>query len=202
MFVYIKRNVKSMYVVLDEQLDAEQYTNVGTTYQDFLDNLWVLLSDEQIKFHEENPNASVKEVFNMKLDEPIVFERTLEDAKRDKIFEIDKYDNSSEVNSFTINNVLSAWFTPEERANYKNSVDSAKILGIKELSLFIGDKLVTVSVEEAEIMLASIQLYADACFMVTKNHKFKVEDLESIEEVDSYDFTVGYPQKLNFNTND
>lgn len=47
-------------------------------------------------------------------------------------------------------------------------------------------------------MLAAIQLYADACYMVTKGHLLAIDSLENIEEVDTYDYTVGYPEKLNF----
>lgn len=203
MFTYIKRNVKSIYVTLEEELSPENYDNLGSSYADFLDNKWVLLSDEQVEFHNEHPDASVREVLNMELvtiPEPPEYVRTLEDAKREKLHEIDSYDNSEEVNSFTINNTISAWFSSEERSGYKNSIDSAKVLGVKELSLFVGDKLITVSVEEAEYMLASIQLYADSCFMVTKRHKIEIESLESIEEVDEYNYKVGYPERLNFNT--
>ena len=48
-------------------------------------------------------------------------------------------------------------------------------------------------------MLAQIQLYADQCFIVTKQHKAAVEALDSIEAVDNYDVTAGYPTKLTFN---
>ena len=56
----------------------------------------------------------------------------------------------------------------------------------------------TVSTVKAEQMLAAIQLYADACFMVTKNHNLAVEALETMEDVDAYDFRTGYPERLNF----
>jgi hypothetical protein len=48
-------------------------------------------------------------------------------------------------------------------------------------------------------MLAQIQLYADQCFLVTKQHEAAVNALDSIESVDNYDITLGYPTKLVFN---
>ena len=45
-------------------------------------------------------------------------------------------------------------------------------------------------------MLAQIQLYADQCYMVTKQHKAAVEALDTIEGVDNFDITSGYPEKL------
>lgn len=195
MYVYIKNNLSSKYLEIERLLDEDAY-NVGTTYEDYLKGNWVLLSNEQAKFHEEHPEASVKEVFEMQLVQPYV--RTIEDAKRAKIAEIDMYDNSESVNSFNINNAISAWLTVQERLNYKQSVEAAKLIGLEQLAFYIGDTMLTVTPQQAEYMLASIQLYADACFIVTKQHKLAVESLDNIEDVDNYDYTVGYPEKLNF----
>lgn len=196
-YIYIKRGFPGIYCKFDVWQDPEIY-NVGETYQDYLDGKFVLLSDEQVKFHEDNPTASVKEVFNMELNQLPEYERTIEEAKREMKAKISQYDYSENVNSFTINGQMSAWFTVQERTNYKNSIDSAKLLGVEQLAFFIGDTALTISTELAEKMLAAIQLYADTCFIVTKQHKLAVDSLETIEEVDNYDYTVGYPKKLNF----
>lgn len=199
---YVRKSINGYYIGFPEEIDAEYWEGkIGTTYEDFLDNKWILLSEEQLKFHEENPYASVKEVLAMELTpkpDLVVYERTLEDAKHEAINKINNYDRSENVNQIIVNDDIKVWFTPEERANYKNSVESAKLLGINEVSIFIGDTLFSVSVEKAEKMLAYIQLYADECFIVTKQHKLNIEALETIEEVDNYDFESGYPEKLSF----
>lgn len=197
MITYIKKNVKGYYVEFPNELDKYKFP-IGTTYKDFIAGKWVLLSDEQLRFHEEHPRASVSEVFFMTLNEPYVPERTIEDARQEMLSRINGHDNGSEVNEFTINGELKAWFTPDERANYRNSIESAKVLGIETLQLFVGDTAVNVPTQAAEQMLSAIQLYADACFIVTKGHKMAVEKLETIEEIDGYDYTTGYPEKLNF----
>ena len=46
-------------------------------------------------------------------------------------------------------------------------------------------------------MLYAIEVYASACFDNTAKHKANVMALDSIEEVMSYDYTTGYPDKLN-----
>ena len=56
-----------------------------------------------------------------------------------------------------------------------------------------------ISTVMAEQMLAQIQLYADSCYIVTMQHKSAVEALDTIEEVDNYDYRDGYPSRLNFN---
>ncbi|MCH5166935.1 MAG: hypothetical protein J1F35_03495 [Erysipelotrichales bacterium] len=196
---YIKRGIPIHYIEFDFDLDESLFDNLGTTWEDYLDNKWVKLSKKQLAFKKKNPNASLSEVWNMEITpEPTAPERTLEDAKREMIWKIDEYDVSENVNSFTINNMLSAWFSVQERLNYKQSIESAKIFGVKELSFYVGDNMLNIEPEKGEMMLAALQLYADQCFIITKQHKLNVESLETIEEVDNYDYKTGYPEKLNF----
>ena len=197
MITYIRKSIPSYYVEFNYEIDSEYWKGkIGENYQDFLDNKWILLTDEQLQFHKENPNASIKQVLEMQLDPEYV--RTLEEAKNQKKAEIEAYDMGENVNGFTINNSMTAWFNPDERVQYRQSVESATLLGVETLSFFIGDMEFTIPTESANHMLAAIHLYADECFIVTKKHKLAVEKLETIEEVDSYDYTVGYPEKLNF----
>ena len=194
-YTYIKRDAKGFYVGLDKLLPETAY-EIGTTWEDFIDFKWVLLSDEQVSFHEQYPDASVPEVWNMQLTPPHV--RTLEEAKAEMIQRIDEYDQSSNVNGFTVNNEIEGWLTADERSNYRSSIESSELLSIDTISFYIDDYLMEVSTQDAKYMLAQIQLYADQCFMVTKQHKIEVEVHENIEDVDRYEYTRGYPPKLNF----
>lgn len=196
MFTYIKHSVKGFYVTFEEELNTELYDNLGSTWEDFIANKWVLLSNDQVEFHQANPSAKIHEVWAMELDP--VHVRNIEDAKNEMIGKIEQYDQSSNVNGFTINNAIEAWFTPSERSNYKSSIDAAKLLGLDSLSFYVGDVMLDITPSIAEGLLAQIQLYADQCFIVTKQHKAAVEALQTIEEVDNYDYTAGYPDKMNF----
>jgi hypothetical protein len=60
-YLYIKKSIAKHFVDFAELLKAEEYNNLGETWKDYLDNKWVLLSDEQKAFYEANPNASVKQ---------------------------------------------------------------------------------------------------------------------------------------------
>lgn len=195
-YTYIFKKTPSIYVELNEELPSDYY-EIGTSWQDYIEGKWVLLSAEQVSFRQENPSASVLEVWNMQMNPPHV--RTLEMAKNEKLNEIDEYDVSDAVNSFTVNHSIEGWFTPAERSNYRNSIDAAKVLGVEELSFYVGNISLTVPTSLAEQMLAQVQLYADQCFMVTKAHKANVDVLQTIEDVDNYNFRTGYPERLNFN---
>lgn len=125
----------------------------------------------------------------------------LEQAKMQKIAEIDAYDNSDEVNGFDIvvgGQTMSAWLTPEKRSDYKNSLDSAELLGLTEVHPVFNGVALTIPTQTAKMALAKIQLYANQCYGVTEQHKAAVNALETVEEVEAYDFKTGYPERLTF----
>lgn len=197
---YIKNDVAGRYIDFPEEIDAEYWKGqIGETLDDFYNGKWVKLSDEQVQFHNDNPNASIKEVFDMKLT-PIP-ERTLEQAKLEKIAQIESYDSSNMVNSFDVtvgDQVITTWITPDQRSNYKNSLDSAELLGLEEVHPVFNGIQLTLPTSTAKMALAQIQIYADRCYIVTETHKAEVNALESIDDVDNYDITSGYPEKLTF----
>ena len=114
MKTYIRKSIKGYYINFTDEIDAEYWAGkIGSTYEDFRDNKWIPLSDEQLAFHEEHPYASISQVISMTLPEP--YTRTLEDAKMEKLNAIDDYDNSSFVNGFDVvngNDTTTAWLTP------------------------------------------------------------------------------------------
>lgn len=124
-------------------------------------------------------------------------ELPLEAEKARKIAEIEDYSNSSSVNDLTFKG-LHTWVTPGVRANYLVSLDAAELLGEKDITFVVEGVQVTLAIEKVRIILAQIQRYADACYIVTEGHKRAVRALENVDEVRGYDFTKGYPNKLNF----
>ena len=128
-------------------------------------------------------------------------ELTLDDVKERKIVEIEAYDNSGEVNGFDIvegGQTMAAWLTPDKRSDYKNSLDSAELLGMTEVHPVFNGVALTIPTQTAKMALAKIQLYANQCYGVTEQHKANVEALETIEEVEAYDFKRFYPERLKF----
>jgi hypothetical protein len=126
----------------------------------------------------------------------------LERAKANKIAELDAYDSSEEVNSFRVNignEAVTAWFTPEQRADYKNSIDAAELLGRDVVRPVINGIEIALPVSVAKTALAQIQLYANQCYGVTEKHKAAINALETVGEVEAYDFERLYPEKLIFN---
>jgi hypothetical protein len=46
-------------------------------------------------------------------------------------------------------------------------------------------------------MLNALEVYAAEALNVTESHKAAVNALTTIEEIEQYDITTGYPEKLN-----
>lgn len=122
-------------------------------------------------------------------------EEELQRAKEVKIAEIAAYSDSEAVNCLTFNG-LKTWLTPNVRANYLVSLDAAELLGETDITFVVEGVQASLPIKQVRLLLAKIQRYADACFLVTERHKIAVKALQTVEEVEKYDYTTGYPEKL------
>ena len=195
-YLYIKQSIAKHFVDFAEPLSAEEYNNLGETWQDYVDNKWVLLSAEQKAFYLEHQNATPKEVWDMEMfPKP---ERTIEQAKREKIEEIEIYDKSEEVNSFTIGN-LSMWLTVSERQQIATQISSNEAIGRETMTRWFEGQEFTFPIATWKQMLVALEVYAGDALNVTEAHKAAVNALNNVEDVDDYDYMTGYPEKLHFN---
>lgn len=165
--------------------NAEGYTEVDIQEAERIEKEHE--EEERKKWEEQHPSSSQEK----KEELPLEAERAR------KIAEIEDYSNSENVNDLTFKG-LHTWVTPAVRANYLVSLNAAELLGEKEITFVVEGVQVTLAIKEVRIILAQIQRYADACYIVTEGHKRAVRALENVDEVRGYDFTKGYPDKLNF----
>ena len=120
----------------------------------------------------------------------------LKELKND---EITKYDTSSNVNVFSLNGV-DVWLDRDTRVSLMNSTTIAKNMGQENTTLWLGTVKITVKCDQAIQLLSALEMYALSCFNKTAEHRNNVEALSTINEIVSYDYTVGYPEKLNLVT--
>ena len=121
----------------------------------------------------------------------------LDQAKKEIIRKIDEYDTSVNVNSFKLNGV-DVWLSKDTRVGLMNSISIEKATGKEQSVLWFNNICVTVNCDSAIQMLSALELYALDCYNKTSEHKINVQNLSSIEEVHNYDYTQGYPNKLEF----
>ena len=126
-----------------------------------------------------------------------VYVPTLEDIKANKVEEILAYDSSSAVNEFSIGGVP-IWLDKATRAGLLLRFEAEGKVGRTETTLWNNGQSYTLPLADAMQMLIALELYASECYDNTQKHLAEVSKLESIEEVESYDYTIGYPNKLEF----
>ena len=124
-------------------------------------------------------------------------DNALDVTKEEAIEQITEYDQSEDVNSFTLQG-KQMWLPKETRVGLVNSVTIEKNAGKETTVLWFGGERYELPVDTALQMLSALELYALECYNVTAAHKAAVNALESVEDVVAYDYTQGYPEKLNF----
>lgn len=123
-------------------------------------------------------------------------EELLARAKANKIREIEAYDKSSAVNSFYYGDVA-FWLDRDTRVSVRSTAEIMKEMSRETMTLWLGDVNVTLAPAQVLQMLAVLEIYALECYNTTAQHKSAVNNLATIEEVEAYDYTQGYPQKIN-----
>lgn len=194
--IYINKDATTLLVDFPQELDSK-INRIGTTWQDYESGAWVLLTDEQVAFHLANPSACVEEVFNMQLfPSP---ESELESIRREKIAAIHEQDQQTE--QFTVNGIP-MWLDKNTRTSLiSNTLPAEESKGKSETTLwYTGEPPVAIPVPISWLKdkLTELELYAKATYDTTQSHLAAVYSLSSMEEIESYDVTAGYPEKLNF----
>lgn len=126
-------------------------------------------------------------------------EQLLEDAKRDKLMEIDGYDESNEVNLFYLGG-NPMWLDAQTRQTLRISIESYQAMGMETATKWFGGQQFTFPTSAWLMMLNSLEVYAAEALNVTEAHKAAVNAMTSIEDIEAYDITAGYPEKLNLTT--
>lgn len=121
----------------------------------------------------------------------------LEQEQKRVVRDIDNYDVSPEVNSFFLNG-LQVWLDKSTRVGLMNSLNIEKAAGKEISTLWFGNLKLDIDTGAAIQMLSALELYALECYNKTAEHKVNVKNMTSVEDVINYDYTKGYPEKLNF----
>lgn len=137
------------------------------------------------------------------VEPPLTEKEKLEQAKADKIAEIETYDTSDKVNGFYLNGMLIPWSKDDpsspnvdKRMGLRQNIADKVALGEENISIWMKGMSFTMPCAQAEMLMRSIENYAYECFNVTAAHKVAVSELTSIEEIEKYDITAGYPAQL------
>lgn len=126
-----------------------------------------------------------------------IYEPTIDDYRRRKKEEILHYDSSEEVNMFGIQE-QGVWLDKATRAGLMLRFQAEEAMGKETTTLWNEGVMFEFPIANAKQMLLAIEVYASECYDNTQRHLATVNGLQSIEEIEGYDYTVGYPTKLEF----
>ena len=209
-YVYIKQSQAGKFLEFNEEFSSDLFDNIGTDWEDYSEGKWVRLSAEQVAFHEENPSATDAEVWNMKLNpvpEPSVTEPADEfpvhvepasdeleqevGVKEAKLREIDAYD----IYSIAINgNEL--WIDSEGRKEILRQVKALKADGEHEMTKWLDGVEYTFPFKKWVEIVNRTEAYYLKVNNMKEKHKKNVMELTDDSDIEAYDYTVGYPNKV------
>ena len=79
MAIILHRNNPDGFEIGDENI---KHLSFGSSYNDFLEGKRILLSDDQVAFRDANPEASVKEIIEMRISPiPEIYNPSIEEQK-------------------------------------------------------------------------------------------------------------------------
>lgn len=119
----------------------------------------------------------------------------LKAAKKAAEQSIAEWDQSDAVNSFEANGE-SVWLDKATRVGLMNSTGIAKAAGEPGVKLWLGEKSYYTECDKVTEALSKVEVYAIKCNNATRQHLRDVEAMTDAESVCGYDYTAGYPEKV------
>lgn len=212
MYIYIQKQIG----FFDQEEVLPDSYNVGTTLADYDNGAYLLLSDEQINFHEAHPEATPLEVWNMQLiptpePEPTPEPAALEIARHAKLQEIaeqDAFSNKFFV-SVTSGGVEVAnqelWIDKDLRNSlYSITLPALQSDGETKTKLWTTGtppQSIDVPISWAMDKLPLLEIYAKRTYDLRASNEAAVYAATSLEELAQIDAKANYPHFLTFELN-
>lgn len=124
-------------------------------------------------------------------------QRILNRCKNIKLKELDEFDKSNDVNSFIING-KTAWIDRETRTSINYSTSIIKNSGQETTDLWLDETCYVINCDLLLQLFSQLEMYAKRCYSITAQHRANILNIDNLEELNNYDFTTGYPDKLSF----
>lgn len=173
-------------------------------YQKTIDGKTVIKPQNKIVVHKDgrqwfNPTHQMllDDGWTLYVKPELTEEQLLERTKVRKSAELTAYDKSEAVNLFYISD-MPVWLDKETRVGLKLRFEAELAQGNENTSLWYSGLQFPLPLSSAMQMLYALELYASACYDNTERHRANINALTTIEEVEAYDFTTFYPEKLRF----
>ena len=217
-YTYITKRNKLTYIGLNDLLDPS-CNDIGESYLDFLAGKWVLLSEEQAQFKKDHPEATIKEVLDMKISkrepepsqaeviEAEVFNRT-KDMKLDEIRAQDAKSNKFFISVISKGKEVANsefWMDKDLRNSLLNVTLPALQKNGDTTTKLWSDTTPPTSIEVpidwALNCIPVVEIYAKKTYDVMQGNIAKVYAAKTVDERNSIDVESGYPPYITFELN-
>ena len=217
-YTYITKKNRLTYIGLNDLLDPSS-NDIGNSYLDFLAGKWVLLSEEQVLFKEEHPDATIREVLDMKISEnepepsqaEVIEAEVFNRAKDRKLDEIRAQDDKS--NKFFISIISEGkevanstfWMDKDLRNSLLNvTLPALQQNGDTTTKLWsntIPPTSIEVPIDWALNCIPVVEIYAKKTYDVMQGNIAKVYAAKTVDEINSIDVESDYPPYITFELN-
>ena len=217
-YTYITKKNRLTYIGLNDLLDPSS-NDIGESYLDFLAGKWVLLSEEQVLFKEEHPDATIREVLDMKIAEKEpepsqsesieaeVFNRA-KDRKLDEIRAQDAKSNKFFISVMSEGKEVANsefWMDKDLRNSLLNvTLPALQKNGDTTTKLWsntIPPTSIEVPIDWALNCIPIIEVYAKETYDLMQGNIAKVYAAKTVDEINSIDVESGYPPYITFELN-
>ena len=110
------------------------------------------------------------------------------------------HDKSREVEVFHVGEVA-MWLDRDTRTSLARNISVQQAAGATMFSIWSEDAKPVrfdLPIDMAAQMLAALETYATETYNVTQGHKAALYDLQTVAELEGYDYKAGYPEILKF----
>lgn len=184
------------YTTAAQDRDLTQYESfiyqVYCVLKQHLANIDALTTIEEVD--EYDFTANYPDIINFDIDTRTDAEK-LADTIAEKISELTTY--SDNLKCFIIND-KNVTLSSESQNNLRNIIDSEISLGDTELTEWFDGVSYTYTLEEWDRYLSQYEIYLHNVNNVMEHHKVNIRALTTIDDVNNYDYTTGYPTQLSF----
>lgn len=210
--IYIQKN-QGFY--FSEVLLGDTY-KTGTTFEDYEQGAFLLLSSEQVAFHEAHPDASPIECWNMEIPsspepEPVPEPDALVIARQEKLAEIEAQDKFSEKffvmitqGGVEVANV-ELWANSALRTSLLGSTLPAEASDGKTTTILWStatpSQPLEVPISWAKKNLLTLEIYAKRTYDLMQINKNATLAATTVEEIQAIDVKADYPHFLTFELN-
>ena len=115
--------------------------------------------------------------------------------KRALLALVDEYDNSDEVNLFSINGITD-WMDKNTRNSLKETLNVVERQGENEYTLWLANTPLTLPISYIREFLDDLEVYAIRCYQTTSRHTAEINGINNRDALFKYDISEGYPEKI------